>query len=337
MSIAPSQRTQVQAFLGGGRSPAVSLTPQPTQLQLENQRISEDRRVAGNQQFIREKQARSQRSRKEFLKERRQIQGDVLRAVGENQGRQEARIYQQRLERAVKLGKRIPIPEGMPVDLSDQAQLDKLREAGFDVPRRVAPAGGGAIGTNLGGGGSSGSGRKVGGNFPDADRDDALLTGTITKDEFSRKYGGSSFNQPSGRFEVDRVSQGNNVQDVIERKPRPQPQPEPEPELQSRDNALVRGQTGGASGGLQGLTTEQQFDQFLDERQSGQTNPFGNTGLASQRRGLPQQRSVPVGVGSGLTEAQKQRDAQLIAQLEAEPRSSPRGRDSGAGTGLKTG
>lgn len=327
------QRGSSSFGVGGTTLPNIGSTSvlPAQQFARENQRELEARRVAGNQQFIREKQARSQQARKDFLKQRQQIRKDVLGMVQRDQGRQEARIYQQRLERAVKLGERTPIPEGVAIDLTDQSELDKLREAGFDVPRRVAPAGGGggggALGTNLGGGGSSGgsSGRKVGGNFPDAGRDDDVFTGTITKDEFARR-----FPIPSGAFEVDRVAQGNNVQDVIERQPRPQPQPEPEPQREEQDVPLIdRRRTGGASGGIQGLTAEQQFDQFISERQSGQTNPFGNVGLS-------QQRSVPTGIGSGLTEAQRQRDAELIAQLEAEPRSSPRGRDSGAGTGLKT-
>jgi len=329
------QRGSSSFGVGGTTLPNVS--ERERDFQRSNQRNLEARRIAGNEQTVRERQARSQQRNKDFLKERKRIRGEVLRAVGQNQGRQEARLYQERLERAVKLGERIPIPEGMPVDLSTQAQLDRFREAGFDVPRRLAPAGGGggAVGTNLGGGGSSGSGRKVGGNFPDADRDDALLTGTITKDEFARKYGSGgsrSFNQPSGRFEVDRVAQGNNVQDVIERKPQPQPRPEPEPELSLEledDTPLIdRRKTGGASGGIQGLTTDQQFDELVSSR--GQTNPFGNTGLASQR-------SVPTGVGSGLSEAQKQRDAQLIAQLEADKIGDSPRPDSGSGTGLGRG
>ncbi len=279
MSLAPSQRTQVQAFLGGGgvRQPP-SLTPQQIaqqQFQVQNQAISEARRVAGNEQVLREKQARSQASGKAFLKERAEARKSILGLVQQNQGRQEARNFQQRMERAVRLGERIPVPEGMPIDFKDQAELDKLRGAGFDVPKRA--------------------------NQP------APLGVSV----------------PSGAFEVDRVAQGNNVQDVIERKPRPTRRtPQPEPEPQSRDNALARTRTGGASGGLT-PEVEQQFDDLVASR--GQTNPFGNVGLASQR-GLPQQRSAPVGVGSGLTEAQKQKDAELIAQLEAEPRSSPRGR-----------
>lgn len=274
MSLAPSQRTQVQAFLGGGgvRQPT-PLTPQQ-QFQVQNQAISEARRVAGNEQVLREKRARSQATQRDFLKERAQERKNILGLVQQNQGRQEARIFQQRMERALKLGERIPVPEGMPIDFKDQTELDKLRGAGFDVPKRA--------------------------NQP------APLVSI-----------------PSGAFEVDRVSQGNNVQDVVERKPRPtRSQPQPEPEPQSRDNALARTRTGGASGGLT-PAVEQQFDDLVASRS--QTNPFGNVGLASQR-GLPQQRSVPVGVGSGLTESQKRRDAELIAQLEAEPRSSPRGR-----------
>ena len=225
----------------------------------QNQAITEARRVAGNQQFIAGKQARSQATRRDFLKERKQKRGEVLSAVQKNQGRQEARIYQQRMERAVKLGERVPLPEGVPVDLGNQDNLDKLREAGFDVPRRVAALGG-----------------------------------------------------PSGDFEVDRVAQGNNVEDVgprlrpLQSARTPQPQPEPEPEV-----ALRRRRTGGASGGLpqqrsapaDGRSTQQIIEEF---------RPIGNVGLSRQR-------TAPAGAQQTQDPAQILRDFRTAQQLQSEP------------------
>ena len=227
----------------------------------QNQAITEARRVAGNQQFIAGKQARSQATRRDFLKERKQKRGEILSAVQQNQGRQEARIFQQRMERAVKLGERVPLPEGVPVDLGNQDNLDKLREAGFDVPRRVPAAA-------LGG--------------------------------------------PSGDFEVDRVAQGNNVEDVgprlrpLQSARTPQPQPEPEPEV-----ALRRRRTGGASGGLpqqrsapaDGRSTQQIIEEF---------RPIGNVGLSRQR-------TAPAGAQQTQDPAQILRDFRTAQQLQSEP------------------
>ena len=161
------QRGSSSFGVGGTTLPNTEQIAQQ-QFQAQNRVIAEARRVAGNQQAIAEKQARSQQARKDFLKQRQQVRANVLNQVQQQQGRQEARVYQQRIERAVKLGERTPLPEGVNVDLTDQGELDKLREAGFDVPRRV-PAGGG---------------------------------------------GGGGFPIPSGNFEVDRVAQGNDVQDT---------------------------------------------------------------------------------------------------------------------------
>ena len=228
----------------------------------QNQAITEARRVAGNQQFIAGKQARSQATRQDFLKERKQKRGEVLSAVQQNQGRQEARIFQQRMERAVQLGERVPLPEGVPVDLGNQDNLDKLREAGFDVPRRVAALGG-----------------------------------------------------PSGDFEVDRVSQGNNVEDVGPRL-RPlqsQPQPQPEPEVALIDRRRAR--TGGSSGGLpqqrsapaDGRSTQQILQEF---------RPIQSVGLSRQR-------TAPAGAQQTQDPAQILRDFKTAQQLQ----SAPLGRD----------
>lgn len=66
-----------------------------------------------------------------------------------------------------------PEPEPQPQPIPEpEPQLDRPR--GGDS--------GGAIHTSV-------RGLKTGGEYADAGRDDALLTGTITKDEFSRRYG----------------------------------------------------------------------------------------------------------------------------------------------------
>ena len=202
----------------------------------QNQAITEARRVAGNQQFIAGKQARSQATRQDFLKERKQKRGEVLSAVQQNQGRQEARIFQQRMERAVQLGERVPLPEGVPVDLGNQDNLDKLREAGFDVPRRVAALGG-----------------------------------------------------PSGDFEVDRVSQGNNVEDVGPRLRPLQCQP------QQR------------SAPADGRSTQQIIEDF---------RPIQSVGLSRQR-------TAPAGAQQTQDPAQILRDFKTAQQLQ----SAPLGRD----------
>ncbi len=231
----------------------------------QNQAISEARRVAGNQQAVAEKQARSLRTKQDFLKQRKQKRADILNAVQQNQGRQEARIFQQRMERAVKLGERVPLPEGMPVDLGNQGELDALREAGFDVPRRVAVGGGG---------------------------------------------GGGRFSIPSGDFEVDRVAQGNNVQDTGPRVRVPQPQPEPEPE---RDVPLIdrrRERTGGASGGLpqqRSAPTRGTAAQILED-----FRPIQNVGLSRQR-------TAPAGAQQTQDPAQILRDFRTAQQLQSAP------------------
>ena len=262
----------------------------------QNQAITEARRVAGNQQFIAGKQARSQATKQDFLKQRKQKRAEVLGLVQQNQGRQEARIFQQRMERAVKLGERTPLPEGINVDLGDQDNLDKLREAGFDVPKRVPRAA-------LGG--------------------------------------------PSADFEVDRVSQGNNVEDVGPRlrplRSQPQPQPEPEPSafesewdsLQAENRRSGGGasgglpeperevplidrrkeRTGGASGGL-----PQQRSAPTDSRSTQQIlqefRPMGNVGLSRQR-------TAPAGAQQTQDPAQILRDFRTAQQLQ----SAPLGRD----------
>jgi len=230
----------------------------------QNQAVTEARRVAGNQQFIAGKQARSQATRQNILKERKKKRGEVLGLVQQQQGRQEARIYQQRLERAVKLGERTPLPEGINIDLGDQDNLDKFREAGFDVPRRVAvpPVAGG-------------------------------------------------LNIPTGDFEVDRVSQGNDVQDTGPRLRPTQrtPQPEPEPEVALIDRRRFR--SGGASGGLpeqrsapaDGRSAQQILEDF---------RPIGNVGLSRQR-------TAPAGAQQTQDPAQILRDFRTAQQLQSEP------------------
>ena len=312
MSIAPSQRTQVQTFLGGGGAPLPApapvsvFDPENARRLFQSQQRTEATRRAG-----RSAETKADRERKiQSLGAEAKKEG--YRVLGDRKGR----AYAEKVDTALKLGKPIPLPaEGSSRDKFLQQSLDvlvgpdakgkELREEGFDVPRKFGEA------------------RRK--------KPNVRTLPSITRDK-------PSFGIPSSRFPVDRVSAGNDVEDTGPRLVLPQPEPEPEPEPTGGrafnfPRAFVdRLTTGGSSGSRPTLTpsAEQQFDEFVSSRQSGQTNPFGivqNTGLASQR-------SAPTGVGSGLTESQRQRDAQLIAQLEAEPRSSPRGRDSGAGTGI---
>ena len=330
MSLAPSQRAQVQTFLGGGRAlPNINQVLREQQVQqFETQR----RRSQQQQQAQRSRTARRESTRQAQAsrdQRRDEVGGLAIKFAMDKLGKRQGNNYAERVRRAIRLNQNIPLPpagEGREAFLQDFANQGltgtTLRKIGFDVPRgdKVVDPTDTPQTTSPTGGGER---FKTGGVIPDPDRGarDRLFRGEITKDEFAELSAKErTFNQPSGRFEVDRVAQGNNIQDVIERRSRgPTTQPEPEPEPQSeQDIPLIdRRKTGGASGGIQGLTTEQQFDELVSSR--GQTNPFGNVGLA-------QQRSVPTGIGSGLTEAQKQRDRELIAQLEAEPRSSPRGR-----------
>ena len=275
--------------------------------------FNEERRVRGNQNT---QQAKLRRSADAKAKRERDIQqvakqakAEGFRVLGDRKGRN----YAERVDRAIQRGEPIPLPaKGSSRDTFTKEILEgktgaELRQVGFDISRKF------------------GEERRKKPN-------------TRTLPAFAQDYKGE-FRTPSSKFPVDRVSAGNDVEDTgprLRTTLAPQPEPEPTPSGSDEDApALVdRRRTGGGSGGMptSGLTADQQFDALVSQRSEGDIFAGGrvrNAGLASQR-------SAPVGVGSGLTESQRQRDAELIAQLEAEPRSSPRGRDSGAGTGLKT-
>ena len=283
--------------------------------------FNDKRRVEGNQNTQQAKLRRSAEAKAKREKDIQQVAKEAkaqgFRVLGDRKGRN----YAERVDRAIQRGEPIPLPaKGSSRDTFTKEILEgktgtELRQVGFDVSRKF--------------GEEKRRKPRIGPNLP-----------SITRDK-------PSFGIPTSKFPVDRVSVGNDVEDGgvrLRTTLAPQPEPEPTPSglnlnalggSSDEDAPLVdRRRTGGGSGSMptSGLTPDQQFDALVSQRSEGDIFAGGrvrNTGLASQR-------SAPVGVGSGLTESQRRRDAELIAQLEAEPRSSPRGRDSGAGTGLKT-
>ena len=284
--------------------------------------FNEERRVRGNQNTQQAKLRRSAEAKakreKDILAVAKEAKAEGFRVLGDRKGRN----YAERVDRAIQRGEPIPLPaKGSSRDTFTKEILEgktgtELRQVGFDISRKF--------------GEEKRRKPRIGPTLP-----------TITRDK-------PSFGLPSSKFLVDRVSVGNDVEDTgprLRTTLAPQPEPEPTPSGlnlnalggssdEDAPTLVDRRRTGGGSGGMptSGLTPDQQFDALVSQRSEGDIFAGGrvrNAGLASQR-------SAPVGVGSGLTESQRQRDAELIAQLEAEPRSSPRGRDSGAGTGLKT-
>ena len=290
--------------------------------------LQEARRVQGNQNTQQAKKTRSAAFAQNRETDRVRMARRAQRFAVETMGARQGRIYTEQVNRALSRNENIPLPQNpagraaMMAEFPAGATGAQLRGAGFDVPRQTpTPEFQFAAPFNppiaVAGGGPS-----------------------------IAPTGASGVSLPSSRFPVSRVSAGNDVEDTGPRfRPQPQPEPEPEPERVAASAMLSLAEegprrTGGGSGGLvraapvrfavggsrnfrtpTTLTTDQQFDELVSQR-SGGVDPFApvqNTGLASQR-------SAPIGVGSQLTPAQRQRDAELIAQLEAEPRSSPRGR-----------
>ena len=299
--------------------------------------LQEARRVQGNQNTQQAKKTRSAAFAQDRETDRVAMARRAQRFAVETMGARQGRIYTEQVNRALSRNENIPLPQNpagraaMMAEFPAGATGAQLRGAGFDVPRQTPTP-----------------------EFQFAAPFNAPIAVAGGGPSIA-PTGASGVSLPSSRFPVSRVSAGNDVEDTGPRfRPQPQPEPEPEPEravLRDARDALAAGammslaaegprRTGGGSGGLVAatpvrfavggsrdfrtpttLTTDQQFDALVSQR-SGGVDPFApvqNTGLASQR-------SAPIGVGSQLTPAQRQRDADLIAQLEAEPRSSPRGR-----------
>ena len=290
--------------------------------------LQEARRVQGNQNTQQAKKTRSAAFAQNRETDRVMMARRAQRFAVETMGARQGRIYTEQVNRALSRNENIPLPQNpagraaMMAEFPAGATGAQLRGAGFDVPRQTPTP-----------------------EFQFAAPFGAPIAVAGARPSIA-PTGASGVSLPSSRFPVSRVSAGNDVEDTGPRfRPQPQPEPEPEPERVAASAMLSLAEegprrTGGGSGGLvraapvrfavggsrnfrtpTTLTTDQQFDALVSQR-SGGVDPFApvqNTGLASQR-------SAPIGVGSQLTPAQRQRDAELIAQLEAEPRSSPRGR-----------
>tara|TARA_R110000787_G_scaffold897_4_gene3264 strand:+ start:11 stop:985 length:975 start_codon:yes stop_codon:yes gene_type:complete len=290
--------------------------------------FQEARRVQGNQNTQQAKKTRSAAFAQDRETDRVRMARRAQRFAVETMGARQGRIYTEQVNRALSRNENIPLPQNpagraaMMAEFPAGATGAQLRGAGFDVPRQTPTP-----------------------EFQFAAPFNAPIAVAGGGPSIA-PTGASGVSLPSSRFPVSRVSAGNDVEDTGPRfRPQPQPEPEPEPERVAASAMLSLAEegprrTGGGSGGLvraapvrfavggsrnfrtpTTLTTDQQFDELVSQR-SGGVDPFApvqNTGLASQR-------SAPIGVGSQLTPAQRQRDAELIAQLEAEPRSSPRGR-----------
>ena len=290
--------------------------------------LQEARRVQGNQNTQQAKKTRSAAFAQNRETDRVMMARRAQRFAVETMGARQGRIYTEQVNRALSRNENIPLPQNpagraaMMAEFPAGATGAQLRGAGFDVPRQTPTP-----------------------EFQFAAPFNAPIAVAGGGPSIA-PTGASGVSLPSSRFPVSRVSAGNDVEDTGPRfRPQPQPEPEPEPERVAASAMLSLAEegprrTGGGSGGLvraapvrfavggsrnfrtpTTLTTDQQFDELVSQR-SGGVDPFApvqNTGLASQR-------SAPIGVGSQLTPAQRQRDAELIAQLEAEPRSSPRGR-----------